>query len=83
MGWGRQVQLEISHLKVEPMSFVTGSARIAKADINKREKHTNTQSANTSVNQNGIVLHSPFLVSKPMDEWLSQEPAGQRVRYCL
>ena len=60
MGWGRQVQLEISYLNVEPMSFVTGSARIAKGDINTREKHTNIQGANTSVNTNGIVLHSPF-----------------------
>ena len=80
MGWGRQVQLEISYLNVKPMSFVTGSARIAKADIDKREKHTNSQSANTSVNTNGIVLHTIFWL---INLWMSGAVRSLLDRECV
>lgn len=61
-GMGKTGSIRNPYLNVKPVSFVTGSVRIAKGDINKREKHTNSQSAKTSVNQNGIVLHSPFFI---------------------
>ena len=52
-GMGKTGSIRNIYLNVEPMSFVTGSVRIAKGDINKREKHTNIQSAKTSANQMG------------------------------